>query len=166
MISKKVIITGNFGVGKTSVFRRFIENVFSEKYLTTIGVKVDKKTVDIDGRQISLIIWDIAGEVRQDKVPTAYFLNANAIIYVFDVTRPATYKYREEDIQFLKKLVPGSLVRTVGNKKDLLTQEMEFSFIQEVKPDFLTSAKTGENIEELFNDIAKELLLAEHIFKS
>ena len=75
-------MTGSFGVGKTSLFRRFINNTFSEKYITTIGVKVDKKTVVIDGEEISILLWDIAGEVKQDKVPKSYFLGASAIIYV------------------------------------------------------------------------------------
>ncbi|RMF00096.1 MAG: GTP-binding protein, partial [Bacteroidetes bacterium] len=63
MISKKVVITGHFGVGKTSLFNRFISNTFSEKYLTTIGVRVDKKQLQIDGQDVSLILWDLAGEV-------------------------------------------------------------------------------------------------------
>jgi small GTP-binding protein len=74
MISKKVILTGSFGVGKTSLFNQFIFNQFSDKYLTTIGVKVNKKVINIGGEDLSLLLWDIAGEVSQDKVPTSYFL--------------------------------------------------------------------------------------------
>ena len=80
MISKKVLITGSFGVGKTSLFTRFIHNEFSDNYRTTIGVQVDKKVVKLGGKEMSLILWDIAGEVSQEKVPRSYFLGASAVI--------------------------------------------------------------------------------------
>ena len=82
MISKKVILTGSFGVGKTSLFNQFIHQKFSDKYLTTIGVKVNKKTVTVNNEAVSLLIWDIAGEVSPDKVPNTYFLGASGILYV------------------------------------------------------------------------------------
>jgi small GTP-binding protein len=158
MISKKVIITGSFGVGKTSIFTRFIENTFSEKYLTTIGVKVDKKTVTIDGREVSMIIWDIAGEVLQDKVPNTYFLGSSAVIYVFDLSRPLTFQNIETDLNHFNKILPGCIIRVVGNKKDLVDNATLQKIQREVKTDIVTSAKTGENVEELFTSIGRELL--------
>ena len=62
MISKKVILTGSFGVGKTSLFNCFIHQQFSEKYMTTVGVRVNKKTLNVDQNDITLMLWDIAGE--------------------------------------------------------------------------------------------------------
>lgn len=159
MISKKVIITGSFGVGKTSIFTRFIENTFSEKYLTTIGVKVDKKTVTIDGREVSMIIWDIAGEVLQDKVPHTYFLGSSAVIYVFDLSRPLTFQNIETDLNHFNKILPGCIVRVVGNKKDLVDDATLEKIQREVKIDIVTSAKTGENVEDLFMSIGRELLM-------
>jgi len=123
MLSRKVILTGSFGVGKTSLFRRFINNSFSEKYITTIGVKVDKKVVEVHGQEVSILLWDIAGEVKQDKVPKSYFLGASAIIYVFDLTRPTTYKNIAVDMDILKNILPDSIVKVVGNKADLLDNE-------------------------------------------
>ena len=79
MISRKVILTGSFGVGKTSLFRRFISGTFSEKYITTIGVKVDKKVVEVHGQEVSILLWDIAGEVSQDKVPKSFFSQRSQI---------------------------------------------------------------------------------------
>lgn len=160
MTSKKVILAGSFGVGKTSLFNQFIYNKFDDKYLTTIGVKVNKKVVDIDGRELSILLWDIAGEVSQDKVPVTYFLGASGVIYVFDLSRPTTYKNIVEDIEYLKGILDGGVIRVVGNKRDLVTdeelenirKELELSF------DIATSAKTGENVEELFFDIGKALL--------
>ncbi len=160
MISKKVILTGSFGVGKTSLFNQFVHSRFSDKYLTTIGVKVNKKVVNIGDEELSILLWDIAGEVSQDKVPVSYFLGANGIIYVFDLTRPTTYKNIMEDINYLKGLLPDGVVKIVGNKKDLVT-ESEIEGIKQdmaLDCDLFTSAKTGENVEELFVLLGKEML--------
>lgn len=160
MISKKVILTGSFGVGKTSLFNQFVYNRFSDKYLTTIGVKVNKKVIKIGDKDLSILLWDIAGEVSQDKVPVSYFLGASGIIYVFDLTRPTTFKNIQEDLDYLKGLLPNSSIKVVGNKKDLLTEEEINQVIKEVPVDITmtTSAKTGANVEELFLDLGKELI--------
>lgn len=160
MISKKIILTGSFGVGKTSLFNRFINNTFDEKYMTTIGVKVNKKSVDIEGREVALLLWDIAGEISQDKVPTSYFLGAAGVIYVFDLSRPLTFQNISSDLAYLKNILPYAVVKIVGNKKDLLTAaqlaELEANF--PVQWHAVTSAKTGENVEKLFTDLAAELI--------
>jgi len=160
MISTKVILTGSFGVGKTSLFNQFLFSKFSERYLTTIGVNVKKKVITIDDDELSILLWDIAGEISQDKVPHSYFLGASGIIYVFDVTRPMTYKNMESDIGYLKSKIPGVKIKVVGNKKDLRTDEQ----IEEMKDeliipaDIFTSAKTGENVEALFVKLGKSIL--------
>jgi small GTP-binding protein len=160
MVTKKVILTGVFGVGKTSLFNRFVFQKFDEKYLTTIGVKVDKKVIHVNNTDFTYLLWDIAGEVTQDKIPHAYFLGTSGILYVVDLSRPNTFKQMETDIQYLKTHVASSLIKIVGNKKDLLTPEKLDEVLQIIplKPDILTSAKTGENVEELFHSFAKELL--------
>jgi len=160
MISKKVILTGSFGVGKTSLFNQFIYSKFSDKYLTTIGVKVNKKNLTVKGKELSMLLWDIAGEVAQDKVPTSYFLGASGIIYVFDLTRPSTYKNLDKELDYLKGIVNGGIIRIVGNKSDLVTAE-DMAKVQEVIPvpwDIITSAKTGENVSDLFLQLGEELV--------
>ncbi len=160
MISKKIILTGSFGVGKTSLFNKFIYNKFDDKYLTTIGVKVNKKSIEIEGEEVSLLLWDIAGEVSQDKIPNSYFLGSSGIIYIFDLTRPSTYKNISSDIEYLNGMANDAIVKVVGNKCDLLTPEK----IEEVKAilttpwDIITSAKTGENVEDLFLSLGKAFL--------
>ncbi|NBC08460.1 MAG: GTP-binding protein [Bacteroidetes bacterium] len=158
MISRKVLITGSFAVGKTSLFHRFIHNTFSERYMTTIGVKVDKKELEVDGENISLILWDIAGEVAQEKVPKTYFLGASAVIYVFDLSRPQTAENMDNDLAYIKKILPGCLVKVVGNKKDLVTEDDLLVFQRQYQPDLFTSAKTGEKVEDLFLNVAEGLL--------
>jgi small GTP-binding protein len=161
MVSKKIILTGSFGVGKTSLFNRYIYQEFSDKYLTTIGVKVNKKLVQVEGKEISLLVWDIAGEVSQDKVPASYFLGASGIVYVTDLTRPITFKNLESDYLFLKELLPYGIIKVVANKRDLVTDEQIEQIAKELpRPwDYLTSAKTGDNVENLFLDMAKSLLM-------
>ncbi len=160
MISRKVILTGSFGVGKTSLFNQFIYSKFDEKYLTTIGVKVNKKSIIIDDQEISILLWDIAGEISQDKVPVSYFLGASAMIYVFDVTRPSTQINLTNDINFLEKMLPDGIIKIVANKKDLVDDAQLASILASTsRPvDIATSAKTGENVEEFFMALARELM--------
>lgn len=159
MISKKVILSGSFGVGKTSLFNQFIHNKFDEKYLTTIGVKVNKKSLNINNQEVSILLWDVAGEVSQDKIPTSYFLGASVVIYVFDLTRQSTYKNIAKDVEYLGNLLPDVLVKVVGNKRDLVDDATLEAIKNEipVEWDILTSAKTGDNVEELFQKIGEEL---------
>lgn len=160
MLSKKVILTGSFGVGKTSLFERFINNKFEDKYLTTIGVKVGKKLVNTENGELSMMIWDIAGEVAQNKVPTSYFLGTSGIIYVFDVTRPSTYGNLAQDIEYLKSVNKLTTIKIVGNKKDLIEEEAMEKLLKEIPlpVDLFTSAKTGENVDTLFHDFALEMV--------
>ena len=157
MISRKVILTGSFGVGKTSLFRRFIKGTFTEKYITTLGVKVDKRVVNVRGEEVSILLWDIAGEVKQDKVPKSYFLGASAIIYVFDLTRPSTYKNIETDLNILDTILPDSILKVVGNKEDLVEIDQLANIKKDISVsiDVITSAKTGNNVEQLFYSLAE-----------
>jgi len=91
MIAKKVLLVGSFGVGKTSLITRFVNNEFSEDYISTIGVRVSTKEIQINNEPLKLLIWDIAGTQKDEKIPKAYFLGASAAMFVFDVSREETY---------------------------------------------------------------------------
>ncbi|UZR95424.1 Rab family GTPase [Chondrinema litorale] len=160
MASKKIILLGKYGVGKTSLIRQFVYNKFSDQYLTTIGVKIDKKVVSLDNKEVNLLIWDIAGESDQKKVPASYKLGSHAAIYVFDLTRPATYENLNMEIAMLKQQVPNIPIILVGNKKDLIPASQLESICEQIdiKVDLLTSAKTSENVETLFFKVAEFLI--------
>jgi len=152
------MLAGTFGVGKTSLFDRFVHGIFKEEYLTTIGVKVDSKEVQLEnGDVIKLMVWDVAGEVSQDKVPTNYFAGTNAVIYVFDLARQMTLSNLQQDLDYLREILPEGVIKVVGNKKDLVTEGQIAEIQNKVHVDKITSAKTGEQVEELFAEIAYDL---------
>ena len=160
-ISKKVILVGHFGVGKTSLIRRFVHQKFSDDYLTTIGVKIDKKVLNVGDMEVTLIIWDIAGETNQAKIPKSYQLGAHGILYVFDITRPSTYQNLNEQLEYLQGVLPKAPVKVIANKKDLLSAEKQEEVLKEVnhKGIYTTSAKTGENVEDIFRELASAMVL-------
>ena len=162
MIKKKICLLGYFAVGKTSLVRRFVFETFDDKYLTTIGVKIDKKEIQLSEESIQLLIWDIHGEDRFQKVQQSYLIGAAGYFLVVDATR-------DESLQValnLKTLVE----QTVGdipylillNKSDLINEIVitpekisELGFQPENI--ILTSAKTGLGVEEAFVELAKRL---------
>lgn len=159
-MNKKVILIGHFGVGKTSLVKRFVHSQFSEEYITTIGVKIDKKAVTIDGITVNLLIWDIAGEDSQKKVPQSYRLGAHGALYVFDLSRPSTYENLDQEIAALQELIPGIPVQVLANKKDLVTTEALSEIMESISPHlaFATSAKSGEHVDEAFEKLTQKMI--------
>ncbi|MBC8755639.1 GTP-binding protein [Kordia sp. YSTF-M3] len=160
-VSKKIILLGHFGVGKSSLIRQFVENSFTTDYKVTIGVHILKKEVQIAPNEtISLIIWDLEGYDDIKKTRASYLLGTHGFIYVFDVTRPATFQNLEDDITYLTNQYANTPLKVVGNKADLVTKSYlkENKAIFGVTPDFFTSAKTGDNVADLFTTLAKELV--------
>ena len=160
MIAKKVLLVGNFGVGKTSLIRRFVQNKFSEDYISTIGVRVSSKVVEFENNEVKLLIWDVAGTSGDEKIPKAYFLGASAAMFVFDLSRSETYLTIENYIESIKDLSGLKEVTIVGNKRDLLTKE-ELKTVTEsisVKINIITSDKEDSNVEDAFLKLASQAL--------
>jgi len=160
-ISKKIILLGHFGVGKSSLIRRFVENTFSTDYKVTIGVHILKKEIEFSPEEtISLIIWDLEGYDDIKKTRESYLLGTHSFIYVFDITRPVTYESLEHDINYIQEKFPKVPIKVVGNKADLVTKSIlkEQKESYGITPNYFTSAKTGDNVVDLFNTIAQELI--------
>ncbi|MFK7968874.1 MAG: Rab family GTPase [Bacteroidia bacterium] len=159
-ISKKIALLGHYGVGKTSLISRFVYSKFPESYLTTIGLKVDKKTIDVGEYCLDLVIWDIAGQEEVANVPHFYLKGCAGVIYVFDLARSVTYANLDSQISQIRTLIPDAEILVAGNKKDLLS-EAELEAINEkinAPVDLFTSAKEDQGVEELFNMLAQKLV--------
>jgi len=158
-IVKKVVIVGYFGVGKTSLVRQFVHQQFSDQYLTTIGVKIDKKVVEVGNKNVKIMLWDIAGESSALKVPQKYLSGAHGLIYVFDMSRPETYQDIENNIFNVQKIVGSIPSIVLGNKSDLLDDTSIEDLRNNISISFnVTSAKTGHHIEDSFLHLAQQML--------
>lgn len=160
MLAKKVLLVGNFGVGKTSLIRRFVENDFSENYISTIGVRVSAKEVVVDGQPLKLMIWDVAGTQGNEKIPKSYFLGSSGAMYVFDLSRAETYENLAGQLDMVRELSGLKKLMVVGNKSDLLSPaELESVLKGIAEPvDLATSAKEGLGVEDAFLKLARQVL--------
>jgi small GTP-binding protein len=150
-------------VGKTSLVRRFVDSIFDEKYHTTIGVKVDKKVVKVNGQDVTLVLWDIHGEDVYQKMRMSYLRGMSGYLLVADGTRRQTLDdalaLNERVVQEFGK-VPSLLLL---NKCDL-TDQWEIDSAQAAKLSaagwnvFNTSAKTGDAVEKAFLQLAQAAL--------
>jgi small GTP-binding protein len=163
MIEKKICMLGASGVGKTSLVSRFVSSIFSEKYHTTIGVKVDKKSVTVDDALVMMLLWDIYGQDEFQTVKPTYLRGASGYLLVADGTRAGTL----ETARALQKTAEGVVGRVpyvlVLNKIDLVAEwqvdeRALWKVADEGWPIVKTSAKTGAGVEEAFNRLARWML--------
>jgi small GTP-binding protein len=158
--SKKVVLVGHFGVGKSSLVRRFVQNTFSDSYIVTIGVHILKKEIKIDGLNLTLIIWDIEGKDDIQKVRSSYLLGTSGFIYVIDPTRPQTFERFNDEKAFIKENFPTSQLVSVANKIDLIDIE-EFKTLlteRKINIDYFASAKMGTEVENVFQKIGMKMI--------
>lgn len=162
MIQKKVCLLGATGVGKTSLVKQFVEGIFTEKYLTSIGVKVDKKVIDLSNGQVQFMLWDIEGIDRYCGFQPKYLRGAAAYIIVTDKTRSQSL-IEGMEIHKQARLVTDAPAILAVNKSDLeetwhwSTQELS-AYNDQFLNTFATSAKTGENVEAMFEFLARYLI--------
>ena len=159
--SKKIVLVGHFGVGKSSLIRRFVMNAFSDDYKVTIGVQILKKEITIEGKNLTFIIWDIEGKEALEQIRPSYLLGTSGFIYVVDPTRETTYENLNSEIDYLKSNFKNAAILSVANKSDLIDIK---TFEDKLKQNnlsinFYSSAKTGENVELIFEQLGINLLL-------
>lgn len=157
MIRKKILLLGDFHVGKTSLIRRYVDNSFDDNYLTTIGVKISRKQIVTEHESCELLIWDIEGATPQKRIPKSYFKGASGAIFVADVSREETIKNLEEHIKDFLSVNPDAVYLTAYNKADMLTHEQQDAYILD-DASFLTSAKENQNVSLLFETLTKRML--------
>lgn len=161
LIRAKTVMVGSPGVGKSSLVRRFVHSLFSEEYHSTLGVKVDRKSMTIGDRDVTLILWDMHGEKEGLDIPPNYLRGAQAAVVVFDASRPETILVASELRQRVLNESPTSTIRMLANKADLPNDwdAIQASLNELGLPDPLqTSAKTGDGVEDAFLSIGTDLL--------
>jgi small GTP-binding protein len=171
-IKTKVCLVGEAAVGKTSLIRRFVQDEFDDRYITTLGAKVSKRQVQFDlpskrPIQMDITVWDIMGEKGfRDLLKEAFFHGARGVIAVADLTRYSTLKELDDWIQGVIKVVGEVPVVYAINKVDLKDEIMILYGDKEITeaarafhaPHFFTSAKTGENVDAIFRRLGAMML--------
>ena len=158
-LQKKICMLGGFSVGKTSLVKRYVQSVFSEAYLTTVGVKIDKKTVTLADRTVNLILWDLAGEDDIASLRMSYLRGAAGYVLVADGTRHSTLEVAlslRARVEAEYGALPFALLLNKCDLKDQWAiEDAEFAGLQQngwwVRE---SSARSGEGVEDAFKDLA------------
>ena len=162
-LKKKICMLGIYHVGKTSLVRSFVYSIFEDQYLSTVGVKIDKKQVEIEDQPMEFLLWDIAGEDDHFSVPLSYLRGASGYLLVIDGTRKATFDKALDLQQRTEEAIGPVPFIAVLNKVDLTDQwelgpkdlaeldKMNWTFIK-------TSAKLGTGVEEAFTKLGQKIL--------
>jgi small GTP-binding protein len=172
-IAKKICLVGDFGVGKTSLIRRFVDRSFSDKYLSTVGVKISRKLVDLPskGREsdssIQLVIWDLEGDTKFKAIAATHLQGAAGTIIVSDVTRYETVENARGHIELCTKINPKAWIIVALNKTDLVEAEQMTKFAKLCNfleyplaiGTYQTSAKTGESVDLIFQQLATKMIV-------
>ena len=169
LISKKICIIGESEVGKNSLICRFVERQFSDEYLSTVGVQISRKTLQLQGvnpsRQlnIQLLIWSITGHPNFKAIAPTYLRGSCGAVVVADLTRPETIERLPEHIQLFLAINPKGFIIVALNKCDLIEQEQLAELIQlqnleqVVSGIYPTTAKTGLYVDDIFLQIAYKI---------
>jgi small GTP-binding protein len=165
MIQKKVCMVGVHGTGKTSLVQRYIHSIFSAKYHSTVGVKIDRKQVKVGTTDVNLLLWDVEGRTADQEIPASYLRGAHAVFYVADGTRRDTFE-QLFDLRDHAKSAAGEVPSIVAlNKSDLKDQWVlspadTAKLIANGFHALNTSAKSGEGVEDAFRWLASATLSA------
>ena len=167
---KKILLIGDPGSGKTSLIRKFVLDIFDDRYLTTLGTKVTNKTMIISPQELSekvelkLMIWDVMGQQEYKLIQESAFLGASGAVTVGDLSRAETLEHLGNWVSDLFNITGVVPLVFVGNKVDMFDKEtvnvdqLEQLAMSYEAPFFLTSAKTGENVENTFEMLGRSLV--------
>ena len=161
----KVLLLGNSDVGKSSLILRYVDQVWSDTFVPTIGVDFKVKTLEIDNKQIKMQIWDTAGQERFRNVISSYFRGSHGILLIYDITNRDSFKNLENWLTEIEKNASQNVLKIlIGNKNDLVddreikTEEGQ-AFANRNGMQFIeTSAKMNTNVNEAFEALAKLMM--------
>ena len=163
MISKKICMLGLLSVGKTSLVEQYVNSIFSDRYLSTIGVKISKKSISIDGTDVSLVLWDMEGKDEYTDINMLYLRGAMGFFVVADLTRLDSYeaalKIRQIVLDVVGQDIPNMLLL---NKSDLPDWEVDNERVEKARASGIrilrTSARTGTAVKEAFETLTRDIL--------
>ena len=162
MIQKKICMLGGTAVGKTSLVARYVRNMFSDKYLSSIGVKVDKKVVGVDGTDVTLVVWDIHGDDQFQAIRTSYLRGTSGYLLVVDGTRRSTLDKALDVKKTVDQVVGDVPFIVLLNKADLTDQWAltagDEEDLQSKYTVLRSSAKSGAGVEDAFGRLARALI--------
>ncbi len=173
VLKAKICLIGDSRVGKTSLIRRYVHDSFDDSYISTLGAKISKKEMVIDSESgkylVQMTVWDIMGEKGlTDLMKDSYFDGAGGLLGVCDLTRESTLDSLDDWITTSSSVIGDIPMTFVGNKMDLKdevaidTQRISAYAEDRDSPYFLTSAKTGENVNAVFLNLAKRVLVSKY----
>lgn len=161
----KVLTAGEGGVGKTTLLRRYVEGTFIAETKMTIGVEFFLKELEVDGKKVVLQLWDFGGQERFRFLLQSYALGARGALILFDLTRPATLDNIEQWVNICRSHDDELPMLFIGTKLDivenlLIDDEFASRFVENYSLfDYLKiSSKTGENVDLVFEKLAKEIV--------
>ncbi len=170
-LSKKMCLVGDFGVGKTSLIRQFVDRQFSDQYLSTVGVKISRRLLELSGVEqqavnLQLLIWDLEGHTKFKAIAPSYLQGASSAVIVADVTRQETIERIKEHVQLFLSVNPKGSIIVALNKSDLVNEEKmtklmsycQFKEQKQVLATYSTSAKTGKGVDEIFQKLAYKIV--------
>jgi small GTP-binding protein len=163
MLKKKIAMLGAFAVGKTSLVQRYVNSIFSEKYQTTIGVKIDQKIVQVDETEVTLMLWDLYGDDDFMKMKSSYLIGSSGYLLVADGTRAETIDVAVKLHEMASVATKNAPFILLVNKSDLTeTWEIQSETINRLKQKgwhvMITSAKENVMVEEAFALLTKRIL--------
>ena len=163
----KIVVVGDWGVGKTTSITKFVKDIFKADYVPTLGVHITKKSIYLNGDNVDLMIWDLAGQDRFSMVRQRFYDETDGIFIVYDTTRRSSLENVKNWYNEVQKYTKAIPILLVGNKIDLIDKrEVDdddvIKLLEEnsitINLKFETSAKTGENVEEAFHALVKHLI--------
>lgn len=165
-------MVGDFGVGKTSLIRRFVDRQFSDQYLSTVGVKISRRNIELLGvkqqekQDVQLLIWDLEGHTKFKSIAPSYLQGSGGALVVADVSRPETIERLIEHIQLFSSINPKGNIIIALNKLDLVDEEKLAKMVEiaeatapdKVLATYTTSAKTGKDVDDIFYKLAYKMV--------
>ena len=160
----KLLIVGDSSVGKTNFVHRFIEDKFNKNYMTTSGVDLKTKDLEIKNKKIRIQIWDTAGQEKYKAITKNLFLRVMGALIIYDITNQKSYNILKQWVKMIKEECPHMQIIIIGNKSDLederaISQDEVMDYVKEEKVEYIeTSCLTGENVKKSVITLCEKIL--------